>query len=170
MAKEALVFKKIIVPLDGSPLAESALPQARELAGLTGSEIRLVRVVDFTNLENAGAVGLALEYVPSGDVLDVEQAEAERYLEAIATELRADGLPVETEVYRGRVSRVLAQVATADDLIVMASHGRGGLTRWFLGSVAEDLLRQAKAPVMLVRASQAPAGESLPLPTMSIAF
>ena len=158
------MFKQIIVPLDGSPLAESALPQARELARLAGSRILQVRIVDFTSLENAGAAGMALEYVPKDDVLDVEQEEAETYLESIAAGLRAEGLTTSSEVYRGPVSRVLSQVASADDVIVMASHGRGGLTRWFLGSVAEDLIRQAKAPVLLVRAGQFPAKESLPLP------
>ena len=159
------MFKQIIIPLDGSPLAETALHQAQELARMADASIQLVRVVDFTSLENAGPVGLALAYVPHDDVLDVEHEEAQRYLESVAAELRGDGFAVSTAVYRGRASRVLSQVVGADDVIVMASHGRGGLTRWFLGSVAEDLLRHARAPVMLVRAGQLPARESLPLPT-----
>jgi len=146
------MFERIVVPLDGSELAASALPEAQELARLTGAKIRLVRVVDYTMMENAGAVGMALDYASSEDVLGLEHQHAVAYLQTIASQLQSTGLPVETDVYRGRVARVLAETSEPGDIIVMTSHGRGGLSRWFLGSVAEDLIRHANVPVLLVRA------------------
>jgi nucleotide-binding universal stress UspA family protein len=150
------MFTRIVVPLDGSKLAESALPQATDLARLCGAELRLVRVVDFMTLEKTGAYGLALEYAPPQDVFDVEMEEADSYLREVAATLRTSGFTVTTEILRGRVAQVLADIGQPGDLVVMASHGRGGLSRWFLGSVAEDLVRRSTVPVMLIRAQQPP--------------
>jgi nucleotide-binding universal stress UspA family protein len=149
------VFTRIVVPLDGSPLAETALPQATELARLSGAEIRLVRVVDFTMMEKSGAFGLALEYAPPQEFFNVEFEDAASYLAETADRLRASGSTVSYEVGRGRVAQVIANYCEPGDVVVMASHGRGGLSRWFLGSVAEDVVRRSIVPVMLVRAQKA---------------
>jgi nucleotide-binding universal stress UspA family protein len=150
------MFTRIIVPLDGSVLAESALPKAAELTRLTGAELTLVRVIDFMTLEKSGAYGLALEYAPPREIFDVEMEEADSYLRDVSAKLRASGFAVSTEILRGRVARVLADFGQPGDVVVMASHGRGGLSRWFLGSVAEDLVRRSTVPVMLIRAQQPP--------------
>lgn len=155
------MFKRIIVPLDGSELAASALNEAEDLARLTGAPLQLVRVVDFTMLESTGGYGMALSYIPTQELLEVEHERAEEYLETVAADLRRFGFTVSTAVYRGRVARVLTQVSSPGDVIVMASHGHGGLTRWFLGSVAEDVIRHATCPVLLLRATQQAAGESV---------
>lgn len=146
------MYERIIVPLDGSELAASALVDAKELARLAGAELHLVRVVDYTMLDTAGAFGLAIDYVPTQDLLGIEHGKAEEYLTSVAEALRAEGLSVNTAVHQGRVARVLTQLTKPGDVVVMASHGRGGLSRWFLGSVAEDVVRHSKAPVLLVRA------------------
>ena len=148
------MFKRIVVPLDGSELAASALIEARDLSRLTGATMNLVRVVDYTMLENTGAYGMALSYVPTQEILGTEHERAEEYLQTVASELRRFGFTVDTAVYRGRVARVLTQITSPGDVIVMASHGRGGLSRWFLGSVAEDVIRHATCPVLLVRSTQ----------------
>lgn len=149
------MFQRVIVPLDGSELAERALPQAAELARLARASLHLVRVIDVSRLERYGAYGLALEYAALGQVVAEEEAAARQYLDEVAARLTAEGLTVTTEIRQGLVGRELVALAGPSDLIVMASHGRGGLARWFLGSVAEEVTRRAAGPVMLVR-SQPP--------------
>jgi nucleotide-binding universal stress UspA family protein len=168
IAAEVEMFTRIVVPLDGSPLAETALPEATELARLSGAEIRLVRVIDFTMTEKHGAFGLALEYAPQ-QFFDVELEEAETYLRETADRLRGAGLTVSSEVTRGRVALVLANYCKPGDAVVMASHGRGGLSRWFLGSVAEDLVRKSTVPVMLVRAQKSIEPEVIAVPASNAA-
>lgn len=146
------MYRRIVVPLDGSALAEAALPQAIDLARLTGVPLHLLRVVDYLRLERYGPYALALEYSPVEPVLATEQTEATGYLSEVAERLTDDGLTVASEVRQGRVAREVVAAATPGDVIVMASHGRGGLSRWLLGSVAEDVLRHATVPVLLVRA------------------
>lgn len=160
------MFTRIVVPLDGSPLAETALEEAAQLARLSNAEIRLVRVIDFTMTEKHGAFGLALEYAPQ-QFFDVELEEAQGYLRETADRLRGVGLTVSSEVTRGRVAQVLANYCQPGDVVVMASHGRGGLSRWFLGSVAEDLVRKSTVPVMLVRAQNGYETEGMAVPASS---
>jgi nucleotide-binding universal stress UspA family protein len=73
-------------------------------------------------------------------------------LEIVATRLRASGLVVRTESRRGHAAREIVAATAPGDLIVMASHGRSGVTRWLMGSVAEDVLRHATVPILLVKA------------------
>lgn len=147
------MFQRIVVPLDGSKLAEEALPAAEELARLTHAPMLLLRVVDFTRLEQYGPYGLALEYASVEPVLAAERAEAVRYLEDVQRQLTTKGLSVAFAVRSGPVARELVAATQPGDVVVMASHGRGGLSRWLLGSVAEDVVRHAPVPVMIVRAS-----------------
>ena len=154
------MYARIVVPLDGSELAERALSQAEELARLAGAPLHLVRVVDFTRLERYGAYGLALEYAGLAQVLADESAAAQEYLARVEGELRERGVQATSEVRTGSAPRELVAVARPDDAIVMATHGRGGMARWFLGSVAEEVARRSPVPVMLVRAI--PVAEPLP--------
>jgi nucleotide-binding universal stress UspA family protein len=149
------VYQRIVVPLDGSPLAEEALATATRMAEVTGASLHLVRVVDFTRLENLGPYAWALEYAGTQQVMDDEAAAADEYLAAVRQRLGERGLNPTYEVRRGRVVRELTEVARPDDLVVMASHGRTGLARWFLGSVAEEMLRHSRVPVLLVRVAAA---------------
>lgn len=149
------MFQRIVVPLDGSKLAEAALPAAEELARLTHAPIVLLRVVDFTRLEQYGPYGLALEYASVEPVLAAERAEAVSYLEDVQRQLSTKGLSVTFAVRSGPVTRELVAATQPGDVVVMASHGRGGLSRWLLGSVAEDVVRHAPVPVMIIRAGAA---------------
>lgn len=151
------MFERIIVPLDGSELAELALAKAEELAGLTNAPLHLVRVVDLTRLERFGTYGMAVEYAAFDLVADEEREAARAYLERTAAALAERGRSVTTEVAEGVTARVLVGLTKPGDGIVMASHGRSGLKRWFLGSVAEEVMRQATVPVLLVRAAPAEA-------------
>jgi nucleotide-binding universal stress UspA family protein len=145
------VFERIVVPLDGSELAERALPAAEDLARLTGAPLHLVRIVEMSRLDRYGPYGLAATRAAFETVVEEEEAMAQDYLAAVARYLVAAGLPTTAEARHGGVVRELIGLTQPGDVIVMASHGRGGLTRLFLGSVAEEVVRHATVPVLLVR-------------------
>jgi nucleotide-binding universal stress UspA family protein len=163
--QEAPVFDRIVVPLDGSELAEQALPAAEELARLSDAPLHLIRVVDLARLERYGAYGLAVEYAGFDMVATEERQVAEQYLAEMATKLGERGATVTTEIVDGPTTRVLVGATKPGDTLVMASHGRTGMSRWFLGSVAEEVVRHATVPVLLIRAKPAPdKGGAAPAP------
>jgi nucleotide-binding universal stress UspA family protein len=131
------MFRRILVPLDGSALAEAVLPQATELARLHGAEVVLLRV----------------ESAPDYAVAQAAE-EAQHYLKGVAASLRGARVRVSTMVVLSgdAAGEILVQAElTAADLILMSTHGRSGVGRWMLGSVAEKVLRAAVTPVLLVR-------------------
>jgi nucleotide-binding universal stress UspA family protein len=139
----------VVVPLDGSTLAEAALPVAREVAATLGARIVLVGVVPAEGVAVAGDAGAIVTY--AGAEHERLEADAHAYLLAAA-----ERLPVASVVVReGKPSTQIADLAALKGatLIVMATHGRTGLARTILGSVAGDVVRQAVCPVMLVRPS-----------------
>jgi nucleotide-binding universal stress UspA family protein len=154
--KEVEMFERIVVPLDGSEFAERALPHAEELARLTGAPLHVVRLIDLSFTRYGpylyGVSPSALE-----QSLEDEERAAREYVGRVVEELRDRGLQVSSEVRHGSPERDLAASSRPDDLIVMATHGRGGMTRWFLGSVAEEVVRRSPVPVMLVRVMAAEA-------------
>lgn len=143
------MYKKILVPLDGSELAEQVLPQVSQLAGCTGAEIVLLRVPSEPVYDYL---------VPNPDLAiemhaDIETG-AQVYLDEIASELRAMDLKVSTLVVWGApVQDTILQVASElhADMIAMSTHGRSGLARLMIGSVADDVVRHAPVPVLLVQ-------------------
>ncbi len=142
------MYRKILVPLDGSSFAETALAHARALAQCTGAEIYLVRV----------AVQPIYEYAAPEPVLyqalrEDTEAEAAKYLERVAADLTAEGFKVTAESCTGPVAETILDYAQEirADLIVMSTHGRSGLARWFIGSVADKVVRAAILPVLLAR-------------------
>jgi nucleotide-binding universal stress UspA family protein len=138
----------LLVPLDGSALAEEAIVPAERLAAAFGSPLTLLRVVD---PPTHPIYGPDQAYVPFDEAAEV--ARAQRYLEQRATTLRADGGQVETRVVLGEPARKIAETAGEQKvgLIVMATHGRGQLRRLVLGSIALSVLRQTTAPLLVVR-------------------
>ena len=146
------MYQRIVVPLDGSKLAERALPEAERLARLIVAPIHLVRVIDLTQLPWYGQFGMVMAYEAAEPALTEESTTASSYLQTIADRITTSGLVAETEVRRGHTARELVATTQPGDLIVMASHGRSGVTRWFLGSVAEDVLRHATVPILLIKA------------------
>ena len=152
------MFARIVVPLDGSELAERALPPAEEMARRFGAPLHLIRVADVTRVR-FGANEAALEYAALGGELTEDEAEARTYLEQSRERLVAAGVPtpVSAEVRRGLADRELLAAIRPGDLIVMVTHGRGGLGRLLIGSVAEPVMRHATVPILLIRASDEPA-------------
>jgi nucleotide-binding universal stress UspA family protein/predicted transcriptional regulator len=143
----------IVVPLDGSELGETALPWAALLARTRGCSITLVRIVPWPDLP-AGEFGEYFSPNVYDDVVAAEIGAAQEYLDGLKGRFSADGVTVDTVVREGMAAEGIHDVA--DELgayaVAMASHGRGGVARIVLGSVAERLLHQATVPVFLIRA------------------
>jgi nucleotide-binding universal stress UspA family protein len=138
------MFDRILVPLDGSPFAEAAFPPAIAVAERFGGEIRLLRVRPRLWADEAVELERALDQ------------EAWAYLADATTRLRAmTSVPVSSDSRRGSVAEeIVAEAETSHDLIVMTSHGRGGLSRIWLGSVTDACLRTTECPVLVVRPPQ----------------
>jgi len=142
------MYEKILVPLDGSALAERAIRHAREIARGTRSEILLMQSVSFPLPVVPEAV-----LMPDAEWLAEARQEASRYLEWVAAPLRDDGMRVRTLLDGRPPADAILHIATREgvDLIVMSTHGRGGLSRMLMGSVAESVFRATSRTVMLVK-------------------
>jgi nucleotide-binding universal stress UspA family protein len=143
---------RIILPLDGSLLAEAAIPHAKHLAQAFGRPVVLVRTLDlswFTMGNDAGMSDAAITLELQEDL----SAESIEYLEQTAARLRESGLTVITSFTFNRPANEIVSKAHEEPgaLIVMSTHGRSGLGRTVLGSVADRVVRTAEAPVLLVR-------------------
>lgn len=147
------LYSRVVVPLDGSELAEKALEEARELAGQLDIPLHLIRVVDTYRTQAVPATGMALDYSLLAELAEEEQADAKAYLKDKVDTVSAAGMQVTGDVLHGPIAQQIVDAANPDDVIVMSSHGRTGIKRWFLGSVAEEVMRRAKCPVLLQRAS-----------------
>jgi nucleotide-binding universal stress UspA family protein len=142
------MYKKILVTLDGSELAKTALDQAEKLAKNFDAEIILFQVVPFMPIYGSPELVTPL-------IVDEKQKEvAEKYLANLAEELKKRGLRVAATVRTGQQVAVeildFAKEAGVD-LIVMCTHGRSGISRWVLGSVALKVLARAETPILLIR-------------------
>jgi nucleotide-binding universal stress UspA family protein len=141
------VYKRVLVPLDGSEPGESVLPFLTDIAGPLDMTIVLLRVIEPlpTTVIDAGAGTV--------DDVDARRRDAVEYLAPLAVALRARGIDTTTTVRVGRAEDEILAAAKAEgaDLIAMSTHGRSGLGRLLFGSVAEQVLRQAEVPVFLLR-------------------
>lgn len=153
----AAEIRRLVVPLDGSQLAEAALPPATEIARRRGILVSLVQAIDLTALLTPVSAGGVLTVPLAPEVYEQTVATVERgareYLAAVAAGLQAEGVDASWTVLEGSPFFAIADATQPGDLIVMTSHGRGGVRRWLLGSVAEKLVREADAPVLLVGSS-----------------
>jgi len=148
------MFTRILVPLDGSETAEAVLPYARLLAGDLKIPVELLTVVDVTEI---GRHLRSDQFTDLDALIKYQVADHEKYLGGVAQSFK--GEKVSCSVDRGVTAGSIIDKARADKgtLIAMATHGRSGLTRWLLGSVAEKVLRAASNPLLLVRAGDGPA-------------
>lgn len=141
------MFDRILVPTDGSDVAATAAARAVDLAAAVGADLLVLHVID------AEAIG----FVEPSD-LDLDEVrtslrrEGERATDAVAELAREGGVPVETAVRVGVPAETIRRVAveTGADLVVMGTHGRGGVGRFVLGSVTERVLRGSAIPVLAV--------------------
>jgi nucleotide-binding universal stress UspA family protein len=139
---------KILIPLDGSTLAESAITKAAEIAG-SDVTLMLLRAAEAHTLPGVDPTDAQVEVV----------RDAEAYLAGVAARLKEQGIArVETSVWYGPAALAIVEAARLRkaDMIVMSTHGRSGLGRLILGSVAESVLRGTAIPILLLRAPGAP--------------
>jgi nucleotide-binding universal stress UspA family protein len=140
---------KIILPLDGSKLAEAALQPVADLAASLGSEVVLVQVIPFPPYSLYADDGA---YLAAFDC-DAAIAGAQDYLAGVATRLRSTVRQVRARAELGQPTEAIAKIARQEgaDLITMTTHGRSGLARLVLGSVATATLRRTEVPMILIR-------------------
>lgn len=142
--------RSVIVPLDGSELAESALPSAESISRAADAVITLMRAVPFPMMYGGDPYGgVSTELI--ADAGEDEKA-AKQYLAEVATRLRARGHEVKTHVGSGHPRSEIAQIAQemSDAMVVMTTRGASGLTRWVLGSVADGVIRSSGVPVLVI--------------------
>jgi nucleotide-binding universal stress UspA family protein len=140
------MYKHILLPLDGSDMAEKAVPFAVAQAERFRARLILLQVVDpILHTRNLSALDDARQ----------ERLEwARDYLESVATKIRARGIQVKIAVMEEAPNMAITQYAETNqvDLIVLCSRGRSGPSRWLMGNVADRIVRGANVPVLLVRA------------------
>lgn len=144
------MIKKILVPLDGSKLAEKSLPYAEALAEKLGAGLILTWVLHpLIVMSDYGASSYET-------IITLEKNEATQYLTRTQIELQKRHLPVRINILEGRAADAIIELACQErvGLIVMSTHGRSGLSRWVHGSVATKVLQHAPCPVFLVRVKE----------------
>jgi nucleotide-binding universal stress UspA family protein len=153
------MYQRILVPVDGSPTAERGLDEAIGLARLTGGRLRLMHVVD----ELSVALGSSGGFMTAGpDTFQLLRQGGEEILANAKARVEAAGLAADTvldDTLGGRICDLVVTQAQQwpADLIVIGTHGRRGVGRLLMGSDAEQVLRLAPVPVLLVRAAEAAA-------------
>jgi len=153
------VFKQILVPLDGSPLAEAVLPHATVFAKAYGAQLVLMGVVDPAGLEVHEDYQ---RYV--SPLVERGQEWFRLYLEEAADRRQREGVSTRTEVAVGPVPETISAYAerSSIDLIAMSTHGRSGPERWMLGSVTDRVLHHCHTPMLIIR----PTEQGAPPPTV----
>jgi nucleotide-binding universal stress UspA family protein len=147
---EASPCRRILVPLDGSKLAEQVLPAVTPIASALGCEMTLLHVP----IISASGSFTGAWYLPLDGSFGTADQDAQAYLDRLAGDLREQGIEVSTAVWVGPVAETIIDHAQVNDvdLIAMCTHGRTGIARWALGSIADRVLRAGDKPILLVRA------------------
>lgn len=146
------VLRSIIVPLDGSGLAEKILPHGLFLANHLHLDLHMVRV--FALPVDAYLVGDGTIMTGPAEIREAKRKESQAYLDGKTQELRAAGLArISATSLEGDAASEIIDLAntTADALVAMSTHGRSGIGRWVLGSVTEKVIRYGKSPVLVIR-------------------
>ena len=145
------MFERILVPLDGSALAECVIPHAIAIAKASTSQIFLLRILDPATSSKE----------VSFDPLDwqIRKAEAESYLKDILSKFEEFSLPAHVEVLEGKAAENIIDYANDNkvDLIVLSSHGESGISGWNVSSVVQKIILRARKSIMIIRAYQPPA-------------
>ena len=155
LEKGVLMFQHILVPLDGSVRAEQALPMAARIARGSGGSVHLVHVVSLLyGFSEGWAPGLLI----TEQMIDAEMTAANAYLKTVAASPLLRGIETNCEVvfaFGPPAPHIIEAAETSQaDLIVICSHGRTGLTRWVLGSVAYTLIHHSMIPLLVLRQSK----------------
>ena len=150
------MYNKILVPMDGSELAECVLPHVESVSkGCSTKEITFVRVAEPVRLPYTSDDGYSLSAIDIEQMEQMNRGAAKNYLDNLASRVKYDGMDLKFEVLEGgRAAEMISDYATDNsmDLIIIATHGRSGISRWIMGSVADRVLRSTCVPVLMVRA------------------
>jgi len=143
------MYHKILVPLDGSKRADRILPHVEELAKRYKAKVIFLQVVEYKTISTPEGAFINL----SDQEFDRAKKQAETHLERIQQEFRSKDIESKTHVLYGPVVEGIINIAAQEgvDLIALASHGRGGLSRVFYGSVAAGLLHRVDRPLLIIR-------------------
>jgi nucleotide-binding universal stress UspA family protein len=147
------MFNKILVSLDGSELAECVFPYVEDIARLRNSRVEAAFVVEHYEMPFHGGV-----VFDENNLKEIERSAkkgAEQYMKTVKKRLSSRGIDVNAVVLEGKIADSLIDYADNNgfDLIVMATHGRSGLARWVIGSVADKILHSSTLPVLLIRSN-----------------
>lgn len=146
------MYRKILVPLDGSKLAECVLPHVESIArGCGAGSLVFLRVID-TYMPSA--VFARMDESTRKEFEENNKTAAKDYLDEVAGRVKLDRVETQKQLLTGSAAESIAEYATKNDidLIAIATHGRSGVSRWAWGSVADRILRSACIPVLMVRA------------------
>lgn len=144
------MYKRILVPLDGSKTAEGVLPHAKTLAHSEKAELILLNVVANPAFEFAfSAPSIAMQTITE------EEERGKKYMAEIEARLKSEGFKVTVVIAGGSAANVILKTAEElnADIIAMSTHGRTGPAHWMLGSVADRVIHHSKIPVMLIRSN-----------------
>ena len=147
------MYEKILVPLDGSELAECSLEHVKKIASGEGApEVILLRVVELIT-PNEALPWVQANYTIA-EVQTRRREQAKEYLDLAVENLRKSGISAYGEAVEGRPAETIMEYARSHqiDLIVISSHGRSGIARWALGSVADRIIRHSSVPTLLISA------------------
>ena len=145
------MYRKILVPLDGSKVAEGVLPHAKDLAYSQGAELILLTVGANPAMDFAFSdPGLARS------AINEQEERSKKYIDDVEEQLKSAGFRTSTVLRVGSVAETILGVAEelGVDCIAMSTHGRTGPARWLLGSIAERVVHNSKVPVLLIRATE----------------
>ena len=145
------MYKKILVPLDGSPEAECVIPHLETIAKTGVKDIELISVVEPIEIPTRGRIALSEDDLKQ---ITLElKSETHKYLDQVAKRLTRAGIKVHPIILTGKPAESLIHYIDSNDidLVIMATHGRSGITRLFWGSIAEKVLRSVNVPVLLVK-------------------
>ena len=149
------MYQKVLVPLDGSKLAECVLPHVEAIVqGCQAKSVVFVRVAEPLQVLVSGA-DFQLSAEQWNQIEAEQKADADNYIRQLVGRLKYDSAGVQGEVLEGgRAADLIAEYAQKNgcDLIVIATHGRSGVSRWVWGSVADRVLRSACVPILMIRA------------------
>ncbi|MCJ7425971.1 MAG: universal stress protein [Dehalococcoidales bacterium] len=152
------MYKKIMVPLDGSELAECVFPHLETIVKgcQPPAEVIVVQAVEPLSVPYGREVSqfTSLEQVEAFETH--QKTEAEKYLKKVVARLKQTGVNARAGVIYGKAGESLSDYVTHNgiDLVIIATHGRSGISRWVLGSVANRIVHSARAPVLMVRAPE----------------
>ncbi len=148
------MYRRVLAPLDGSELAECTLEHVRQVVKGCGiPELVILRVAEPISTREAAAYA---ELTTPPNIIEQLEAsdekEARGYLEEVGDRLRREGINVFTVFAKGKPADEILSYAekNAVDLIIISTHGRSGVARWFFGSVAEKVIRHSKVPVLVI--------------------